>query len=93
MKRLRTLVILCIVAIVGITAFESTVAQDKPDNTKNSAKTAADRKKLDWWRKRKASRARDSALKAHMKHQTRKVRRRMKKDAKKAKITNGGGDY
>ncbi len=42
---------------------------------------------------RKAKQSRDSALKAHMKHQTRAVRKRMKKDYKKANITNQGGDY
>ena len=81
-------------ALIGVCAIESSTGQDNvPGNGKSGAKTQADRKKLDWWRERRANRARDSALKAHMKHQSKSVRKRMKKDAKKAKTTNEGGAY
>ena len=94
MGRLKTIVIAGIFAMVGICAVESSTGQDNvPGNGKSGAKTAAERKKQDWWRQRRANKARDSALKAHMKHQSKSVRKRMKKDAKKAKTTNEGGDY
>jgi hypothetical protein len=94
MGRLKTIVVTGMIALVGVCAIESSTGQDNvPGNNKSAAKTAADRKKLDWWRQRKANRARDSALKAHMKHQSKAVRKRMRKDAKKAKTTNEGGNY
>jgi hypothetical protein len=93
MGRLKSIVIISAVALIGLCAIENIRGQDTPSDKKASAKTAAERKKMLWWRQRKANRARDSALKAHMKHQTRAVRKRMRKDAKKAKITNQGGDY
>jgi len=87
------MIIISALAIAGLCAVERSPGQDAPASNKAGAKTAEDRKKLDWWRQRRASRARDSALKAHMKHQSKTVRKRMKKDAKKARITNEGGEY
>jgi hypothetical protein len=93
MGRLKTVVIIGVVLIIGLCMAESSPGQNTPDNSKTASKTAADRKKMDWWRQRKANRTRDSALKAHMKHQSKSVRKRMKKDAKKAKQVNSGGVY
>jgi hypothetical protein len=88
MGNLKSLVIIGVVLIAGLLLVENSPGQDQPDNTKSASKTAAERQKMDWWRQRRASRARDSALKAHMKHQTKAVRKRMRKDAKRAEKTN-----
>jgi hypothetical protein len=94
MSRYKTLIIAGSLAFAALFEIENTTGQDAPSSPpKNAAKTASERKKLDWWRQRRASKARDSALKAHMKHQSKAVRKRMKKDAKKAKVTNDGGAY
>ena len=80
-----------IVAVIALVTIESSIGQD--NSPKSASQTAKAMKKKQWMMARRAKHTRDSALKAHMKHQSKSVRKRMKKDAKKAKITNQGGDY
>jgi hypothetical protein len=87
MGGLKTAGIVIAITVIGLCVIESSPGQNQPDNSK-SAKSAKERAKMDFWRQRKIKHSRDSALKAHMKHQTREVRRRMKKDARKAKKFN-----
>jgi hypothetical protein len=87
----KTFFIISVTVIIGLSAARPIAAQDKADNSSKSAKTAEDRSKQQFWRERKAKKEKDAALKAHMKHQTKEVRKRMKKDKKKADEYNSSG--
>ena len=90
MLRLKSKVVLISFAVIGLFIAGSILGQDAPDKSK-AAKSAKEREKQEFWKRRKINRSRDSALKAHMKHQSKAVRKRMKKDAKKAKSYNNIG--
>jgi len=74
-------ILISAILIAGLCVKTNSSAQDNP---KPVDKTARDLKKTEWLKQRQADRDRDAALKAHMKHQTKDVRKRMKQDAKKA---------
>lgn len=92
MNKQKPIVILLIVATMLVGRVGSSYGQDnkKPNNPKSAAQTSKELKKKEWERKRQEKHAYDLALKAHMKHQTKAVRKRMKKDAKIAKKHNDG---
>lgn len=90
MGGLKTIGVILIIGFIGFCTIESSPGQDAPDKSKG-AKSAKERQKMEFWRQRKIDRSRDSALKAHMKHQSKAVRKRMKKDAKRAKEFNNTG--
>lgn len=79
-----------VIAVTGLCAVVNSSGQDNPDKSKG-ATSAKERQKQEFWRRRKINKMRDSALKAHMKHQTKEVRKRMKKDAKTARQFNTDG--
>lgn len=66
-------------------------AQDKSGKPVSTAETSKDLEKKKWERQRAVDKATKKALKAHMNHQTKDVRKRMKKDAKKAAKNNEEG--
>lgn len=58
------------------------------NGTDASPHTARQLKQAQWKKQRKIDKATQKALKAHLKDQTKAVRRRMKKDAKRAAKNN-----
>jgi len=79
-----------IIMMAGLTSVFPSIAhaQNKPSVPNSPVKTSKEMEKQQWKKQRKIDIATKKALKAHMNHQTKEVRRRMKKDAKKASTNN-----
>ena len=88
MRRFSFIITIGCIAIIMFGMVERGICQESP---KSADATSKELKKKDWERQRASKKATKAALKAHMQHQTKDVRKRMKKDAKKAKENNGNG--
>ncbi len=83
MSKLKSIIIVCLIIAVETCLVQISYGQDNPTDHK-APTTARELKKKEWLEERKVEREKKAALKAHMKHQTKAVRRRMRKDARQA---------